>query len=162
MPVRFAERAEVFMFENVEGDAEWRRPFANYNLEYKREARLFDLVLEWKRTQKRVAPHSKMKNRAIKTLVGKQYAKKVLAVFGAKTVGELENAILESVLAQWPLLEMRATQGDYKLSSEIVLSVVAETLFDKLDFCLEGDENKAKFFSLVFHVSQGILNVRYP
>mmetsp|Transcript_20972 Transcript_20972/g.41116 ORF Transcript_20972/g.41116 Transcript_20972/m.41116 type:complete len:162 (-) Transcript_20972:526-1011(-) len=161
MTVTFADRAEVFVFED-ERDHDWRKTSVDYNLEYKRETKLYGLVLAWKQAQQNVAPCEKIKTKSLKSLIGRDYAKKAHAAFGAKTVEGLQAALIEIVLCKWPLLEMRSTRFDYDLSSVIVLSLVAETLYDRLGFKLAKPEDRNRFFSLAFHVSQGILQLRYP
>jgi len=149
MPVSFCEQAIVIEFADCE-DSKVARKSIDGNLEYRREQRLFTMVLAWKQRNP-VAASAALKT--LQDLLGRKRAKVARTKLKCCSLEDLQQFVTRAVLEKWDFTGDDAPRhrSSFDISTVITLSLVGEVLCQSFRFNLcEKLEQDALFHNIYF------------
>lgn len=160
MVVRFADTTRVVTFQELPGDREFRRSRPEHNIAYRRERRLYELVMQWKSRNAPTAARRFAGSDDVEALLGRTRGAAARELFGAAVnVAGLQRRVAAYVHEQWPLHDCKLQ--DFEVSSSIVLSVVAEFLCKSFYYDLRKEAESSLLYADIFFLCQSVLSTHF-
>jgi len=156
--VRFAPDAQVLTYKLQDAERDFKRlDWKTINQEYRREKRLYELVSNWKLSNKDAAANYQ-NNTPLCEFFPMERAI-AASTMQLVTLEDLVHVCGEYVLHMWPIHEINHA-GDarlYETSCVIVLNLVADFLCYAFNYYLLTEVDQLRFYHDVYHVTRILL-----